>query len=533
VILPSKHEREIAMNRTSTILLLLLPLLLGACASGTKLFTPATLNREKDLEHDSNKPIRDIEFFGPDTMITRERIEPINLLFMLDPKGRARSLYADSRQDNREKWSELTIDEKYEWGFHAFYDSQNQAIGSTIEQRRNRLQDRMLITSDQRCGIYKRVLYQVQADSKFWTGTLATITGVVGSLFTGRGAQNLSATSGILSGAGAEFSQAYYANLAANVITKGIEERRKAIHARIATAQKATISQYTVQAAVKDAVFYDMQCSIVAGLEEAQDAIRLAADPGMDAANRIIAKQKITSELVKADIGQVKKLSEDFAALQSASLLGGDRFSNIGVATLTTTRNAPQVEPEFFSSLAFNPDTETDALRIRMQEIFAKVAAKESGGLELEDTSATPPKPAGALQEFDGLTTAFTDKVATCSNKLMGEYGTKLGEASKETKLVDRDEKFIQVRAVYQRIELVQRALLLQRSRIEGLRADYLAQLPAALFDGALDGSDKGTNGIPKPVKLRSLKDVDAQNGKKHFEPAVAEIRARIGELCN
>lgn len=517
------------MNRSSAVLLLLLPPILSAC-SGTKLFTPASLNRENDTNAEINKPIRDIEFYGPDSMIARERIEPINLLFMLDPKGQAKALYGERPQAEMREWEKLTIDEKYEWGFHAFYASQNQTSGSTIEQRRNRVQDRLLITSDQRCGLYKRVIYQVQADSKFWTGSLATVSGVLGSLFGGQAARNLAGTSGILSGIGAEFSQAYYSNLAANVITKGIEERRKSIHARMATAQRATISEYTVQAAVKDAVFYDMQCSIVAGLEEAQDAIRLAAEPGMDAANRIMAKQKVTSELVKADIGQLKKLSEDYAALESTSLLGGDRFSNVGVTTLTTVRSAPQVEPEFFSSLAFNLDTEGNALRSRLKEIFAKAAAPAAGVLEIED-AGTPPTPTGALKDFADLTATFTTKVNACSTQLMNDYGTKLGEASKETKLVARDQKFIDVRAVHQKMELVQRALLLQRSRVEGLRAEYLTQPPATLFAGKLDGSDKDEK--PKPLKLRSLKEIDTLNGKKQFDPEAAEIKARVGELCN
>lgn len=518
------------MKRATAILFLSLPLLLGACASGTKLFTPASLNREKDSDQGL---IRDIEFYGPDSMMARERIEPINLLFMLDPKGQARVIYyGETRQTQTRKWDDLTIDEKYEWGFHAFYASENQTLGSTLEQRRNRIQDRLLITSDQRCGLYKRVIHQVQADSKFWTGSLATVSGVLGSLFGGQAARNLAGTSGILSGIGAEFSQAYYSNLAANVITKGIEERRKSIHARMAMAQKATISEYTVQAAVKDAVFYDMQCSIVAGLEEAQDAIRLASEPGMDAANRIMAKQKITSEMVKADIGQLKKLSEEYASLQSASLLGGDRFSNVGVATLTTVRSAPQVEPESFSSLAFNPDTEGNALRTRLKEIFAKAATPAAGVLEIEDAS-TPPAPIGALKDFAELTATFTAKVNACSTQLMNDYGTKLGEASKESKLVARDQKFIEVRAVHQKMELVQRALQLLRGQLEGLRTEYLTQPPATLFAGKLDGSDKDNNEKPKPLKLRSLKEIDTLNGNKQFDSKAAEIKARVGELCN
>lgn len=512
------------MNRTISALLLAFPIALGACASGTAMFTPSKLNRTSD---DKDGSVQRIEFPGPDPMISRERIEPINLLFMLDPTGAARELYEKS--GGTKQWKEITIDEKYEWGFHAFYSPKNDL--SDIKNRRNRIQDRLVISSDQRCGIYKRVIHQVAADSSYWSGSVATVSGVLGSLLGGNAARNLAAISGISSGIGAEFSQAYYSNLASNVITKGIEERRKSILGRIAAAQKAEISGYTVQAAIKDAVFYDMQCSIIAGLEEAQDAIRLAADPGIDAANRIIAKQKFTVELLDGNVETVKRLMTEYATLQSSSLLGGDRFSNVGVVTVAAHTGLPTVYADYYSAHEINPVTAEQAFRTRIGKIYQSDPAAKIGALKLED-QGNPPAPVGALKDFIALNGAYKNTYDTCWPALHHSYLNQRTIVEKAATQIARDMAEIDANATLKRMETVKEFLTLRKSQIDGLLNEYFKQGPAVLFDGVLDGSKKDGQGNPLPAKLRSLEVVDSTTGKTRLRARADEIAENLKGLC-
>jgi hypothetical protein len=327
-------------------------MLSGCAASGTSLFSPsqepATYTQSgRHSEASSEVPsdgratpsnLRKVQadsFFGPAPFLERNRLEIINLAFMLDPEGHARGIYSKRKghTNSLREWRDLTVDEQYEFSFEAFYTYNDPR--SSQQQRRNRLQDRLLITADQRCGIYKKLLFQNQADSNFYFGTASTIAGALGGLFGERGAKNLAAAAGLFSGVRAEYGQSYFQNLTAQVVVKGIEERLKAILWRIKDAQQtATIELYTVQAAVKDAVFYDSQCSIVAGLEEAQDAIRLAADPGLDTVNRIIAKSKLTNQLhTETDPVKSAAIVAAVKAMEGSAVINAHRFTNIGMNT--------------------------------------------------------------------------------------------------------------------------------------------------------------------------------------------------------
>lgn len=512
--------------RYSYMLILVLPFFLSACVSGTKMFTPLQLTKVKDQEKELVEPI---EFPGPDPMISRERIEPINLLFMLDPAGVAGTLYARGQaQPPAREWKDLKVDEKYEWGFHAFYDPAN---GSDLKQRRNRIQDRLLISSDQRCGIYKRVVYQIAADSNYWTGSIATVSGVLGSLLGGNAARNLAAVSGISSGLGAEFTQAYYSNLAANVITKGIEERRKSIFGRIADAQKTNIETYTVQAAVKDAVFYDMQCSMIAGLEEAQDAIRLAATPGIDAANRIIAKQKVTAELLTADVTKVEELATKYATLESTSLLGGDRFSNIGVRTATANTGLPVFSTDYYTAIALDPAAAEKTLREQLTTLYGRVEKANIDLLKLDD-SATPPQALGAIKNFAALDTSYQSAHKSCWPAQYDAYMKLRLAVDKASGTLAKELASADASAALSKMETLRQWLLVRKTLIAELRSDYLKLSPTILFDGTPDGSKKDDKGKPASVTLRSFQDIDKLDSKTKLQSRADAITKGLEGLC-
>lgn len=107
----------------------------------------------------------------------------------------------------------------------------------------------------------------------------------------------LAGSAAIVSGMRAEFNQEFFANLATQVITQGITQRRKDIYDRIVKQQARKIEGYPVEAAVKDAISYHSSCSILTGLEQASESIKLVDDPGLLRLNNLLAKSGLSRRI--------------------------------------------------------------------------------------------------------------------------------------------------------------------------------------------------------------------------------------------
>nr|VFJ97599.1 MAG: hypothetical protein BECKLFY1418A_GA0070994_107111 [Candidatus Kentron sp. LFY] len=159
-----------------------------------------------------------------------------------------------------------------------------------------------MAASEQRCNVYKIYLKRLHGKGNFYTGSLATILGGAGAIVTGvDGARILSGLAGITSGVRAEFNQAVFVNLAIPVITKGIESRRNDIRQKIKTERGNDLTSYTVEAAIGDAIRYHGACSIIAGLEQAEDAIQELDNPGLSMMNRFLCQQRYQEEMRTLD----------------------------------------------------------------------------------------------------------------------------------------------------------------------------------------------------------------------------------------
>ncbi len=148
---------------------------------------------------------------------------------------------------------------------------------------RNEIQDYVLAASNQKCGHYMRVLYGHRGDTEVFWGGLSTLLAGAGAVLTNvQSAQALSAGAAVSSGIRSELSQAYFANLAMEVITAGIHTRRAEILTKIKEDRKAENSSYTIPGAVGDALRYHAACSVLVGLEVASQAIERVNNPGVD-----------------------------------------------------------------------------------------------------------------------------------------------------------------------------------------------------------------------------------------------------------
>jgi hypothetical protein len=154
------------------------------------------------------------------------------------------------------------------------FDTRLRNYPNDSKLERNRIQNRLIMASNELCENYKVLLKKKQSRFNFWSGAAATLFGAAGSIATGaEGPQILAALSGATSGVRAEYNEQYFSDLAAHVITKGIAARRKEIQSAIELGQQKETSDYTIELAIADAIVYHGACSLVGGLEQADSTL--------------------------------------------------------------------------------------------------------------------------------------------------------------------------------------------------------------------------------------------------------------------
>ena len=249
-----------------------------------------------------------VDTAGAYQLVSRADFEDIDLVRLLDPEGAAEKALSPK------PWKDLSLGQKIDTAFRQFHLTHR----SSGDERtaRDQIQERVLAASTQRCNAFKGTLQRQFARNNFVLGLGATISGIIGAVVPGvQASKNLAAAAGIFSGARAEWNQDFLSNVAVNVIIDGIEQRQQEVYRQIVIAgQSKGIETYNVEAAIKDALFYHGQCSIMTGLRVASDAIKLANDPGIDAATRILLKfnnaKKIKDGAMDVDFQLASKIDQ-------------------------------------------------------------------------------------------------------------------------------------------------------------------------------------------------------------------------------
>lgn len=316
--------------------------------------------------------------------------EQIDLITLLDPEGRAKNGYAPLLGEPP-TWEQVPIGRQIDLAFSAYHKREVELETKEPERRshRDQIQERLLGASNDMCYRYKRYMQNTQSDGNFWLGTLTTIAGAAGALVTGGGSQILAGTASALSGIRAEFNQDYFQNVTVATIWKGIEFRRERAFNTIAIeGQDKDTDVYPVEAAVKDAIAYHAECSMVAGIEELGDTVQLAKDPGLDAVSRTLLKLNIARNIAESKSTDPADLLGDAApGSPSAALLqygtprgdgrrgsGGDPMAVLAgylqEAAKTTTENT-----KLLAGMAHWPKVADDSPSSR-QTIGSKVGAR-------------------------------------------------------------------------------------------------------------------------------------------------------------
>jgi hypothetical protein len=195
---------------------------------------------------------------------------------------------------------QLNESDKLELAFAGFY-SPRYARGSQ-EQRRSELQDRLIASSNQACAEFKRHLHSFQSQTNFLLGSLTTAVAGAGAIVTpANTARLLSGTGAVFSGVRAEFNEDFFVKLTAGVITKAVDNRRTEILRDIQDRRAQPITQYTVQRAVADAIYYNDVCSLIEGLQIASTAVTIAEDPGLKRLSKVLKESGFKSN-VRLDV---------------------------------------------------------------------------------------------------------------------------------------------------------------------------------------------------------------------------------------
>ena len=224
----------------------------------------------------------------------------------------------------------------------------------------------------------------------------------------------------MFSGVRAEFNQELFLNLATQVIVQGIDTKRTMLYEQMVEhGQSKSIKDYNVQAAVKDAVYYHGQCSVIVGFQEAADAIKLVEDPGLNAATRTLLRVNVMRNILDnrstdaREAGLVPGPGGEF--LLAGTFLDQSKLGNLPVNQLIKARtDIDQALNQFKISLeAMDKYDQTIAKPLTTE---ADILVKNSKGL----LNKCKPKAEQANLEFfknsDLATTASSDsarRVAT------------------------------------------------------------------------------------------------------------------------
>ncbi|CAN7559520.1 hypothetical protein [Caulobacter sp. LjRoot300] len=166
----------------------------------------------------------------------------------------------------------------------AFYDPRSDNFGPP-EDRRDRLQDRLIGASDANCATFAQTIYGAQASSNFLFGGLATGLAGAGAITTNeQTARLLSGLAAISSGLRTEANEDFFRKQWMEAVVKAIDTSRDRMRADMTLRKAQSISDYSVEAAIADAIRYNGECSLVAGMKQVNSAVTIADDPaGMKA----------------------------------------------------------------------------------------------------------------------------------------------------------------------------------------------------------------------------------------------------------
>lgn len=147
---------------------------------------------------------------------------------------------------------------------------------------RNRYVGWLLRASNERCEAYKETLMETDRETNVVFGTLSTVLGILGSVFTPAAtARGLSGAAGISSGLRAEFNSSFFAQKTAAALIKAMEAPRRESRVAILAQFNKEVVEWPFSAALADVQAHHDNCSLVAAFQALTDSLdrQPATDP--------------------------------------------------------------------------------------------------------------------------------------------------------------------------------------------------------------------------------------------------------------
>lgn len=364
-----------SQSRLLSLVLCCLAWVLGGCAVG-----PRASLRSQDR----------ITTFGANPQFDNERYEMVDLITLLDPQNRRSGLTTTNTSVNLfnlgPSEAAANVDDaearrQFALAEIAFYDP---SYGEA-SPRRDRIQDRLIGASNQRCAAYKVYLNRFDAYQQSGFGSATTLLGGAAGIFSGvKDARILGSLAGITSGVQAEIAQGFLGNLASYVIVPGIELRRKGILEDIRS-RRSNSGDYTLQAALADAARYHGACTLVVGLEQAKEAIQTVENPGMRmmtvTLNNVMQTRAMQRTIAKQDVGPISsddllipsfKLNDQ--PINAAPGRAGVRFApNTGAASNTPEGLARRATEEMSAEVLHKAQRAIERLTLQIDALQTEI----------------------------------------------------------------------------------------------------------------------------------------------------------------
>jgi hypothetical protein len=336
-------------------------------------------------------------------------------------------------------------------------------------ERRNQIQDELFRASDQRCNYYKAYLYHLQSTQRGFLGSLSTALGGLGAIFTSAStARALSGAAGITSGVSAELMEAQYASLTIQVLTEGIEKQRKDVYEAARsqrfvadpltkTSRLASLSEYTVEHAILDAVRYHGACTITEGLRAAASSIQTIRHPG--------------PEMMRYAVEQSRKLRDQLdgtPATENWSLGYGGFGGGSGVGGLLSgaTSSGIEVVPNVaLASRAMALDQRMKDLETRVGKLWVQAdkPTLNPTGIKTSDKLKSPYSAEGAIAALRDLAEAkFKDIRREDPKKIPANAGDKRNAADFAAALQAKNIQYLNESGSQRQVEGAELQLLFQ-----------------------------------------------------------------------
>lgn len=411
------------------------PTIIGACT----LVLPGCAQLQPDFGHqaEASEQVSRVDAHSSFPAVRRINFEQVNIVELVDPEGRAAVMFKQSWDGTKDYTGERRWGVQYDLVLN-WFRMDHTASEEQKRSHRNSVQDRIMSVSTSRCNVFKTYLRRQQADVNFLLGAATTAAGVLGAVLPGvRASRNLAATAGLFSGTQAEYNSAYYSNLAASVIVQGIEMRQARLQKELVqTRQGKSIADYSMEAAINDAIVFDGSCSTVVGLLEAADSIKEVSNPGLARAAEVIASVRAANEIaqadkisVLADSGSLSKLLKQASPTTSPLVVSAVKPKDIAWKSAI-------IDLEAASHAKERIDSSIDEAASRVAQSFAEAQIK----LKAEERS-TEVKTGDTAEAFaSAVRLAIKDlPVAACMNALVAP-AKGLGSAQLAAQLLPKDE---------------------------------------------------------------------------------------------